>query len=114
MSHTGTWTYFLNKLERSVVAYTRQELDEANVERSRRSSACDAVKTIKTTVNAMKCKLQVRSLESIEEFCSLAEQFVDNSCRSVATDVVLHRVLGGSFTSSDQQRREHIVTAIQT
>ena len=47
VSHTGTWTYFLNKLERSVVAYTRQELDEANVERSRRSSVCDAVKTIK-------------------------------------------------------------------
>ena len=78
VSHTGTWTYFLNKLERSVVAYTRQELDEANVERSRRSSVCDDVKTIKTTANALKCKLQVRSPESIEEFCSLAEQFVEN------------------------------------
>lgn len=78
VSHTGTWTYFLNKLERSVVAYTRQELDKANVERSRRSSVCDAVHTRKTTANALKCKLQVRTLESIEEFCSLAKQFVDN------------------------------------
>ena len=56
--------------------------------------------------------LQVRSLELIEEFCSLAEQLVENSRRFVAADVVLQRVLGSGFTSSDEQRK--IVNAIET
>ena len=88
VKHKGTWADFLNKLERCVVAHTREELGVANVERSRRSSACDALETAKNAVFALKYKLQVRSLELIEEFCSLAEQLVDNSRRFVAADVV--------------------------
>ena len=113
MSHTGTWAHFVNKLERCVGAHTRRELGVANVESSRRSSACDALETAKTAVIALKYKLQVRSPELIEEFCSLAEQLVENSRRFVAADVVLQRVLSSGFTSSDEQRREHIVNAIE-
>ena len=41
VSHTGAWAHFFNKLERCVAAQTRQDLGVANVEHSRRSSACD-------------------------------------------------------------------------
>ena len=99
MSHKGTWAHFLNKLERCVAAQTRQELGVANVEHSRRSSACDA--------------LQVCSPELIDDFLSLAEQLVGNTRRFVAADVVLQRVLRSGFTSSDEQRREQIVNAIE-
>ena len=113
VSHTGTWAHFLNKLERCVVAHTRAELGVANVERSRRFSACDALDTAKTAVIALKYKLQVRSPQLIEEFCSLAQQLVENARRYVATDVVLQRVLASGLTSTDEQRRKHIVNAIE-
>ena len=58
-------------------------------------------------------KLQVRSPELIDEFFSLAEQLVENTRRFVAADVVLQRVLRSGFTSSDEQRREQIVNAIE-
>ena len=70
------------------------------------------METAKNAVFALKYKLQVRSLELIEEFCSLAEQLVENSRRCVAADVVKQRVLGSGFTSSDKQRK--IVNAIET
>ena len=43
----------------------------------------------------------------------MAEQLVENTRRFVAADVVLQRVLRSGFTSSDEQRREHIVNAIE-
>ena len=70
-------------------------------------------KKAKIAVIALKYKLQDRSPELIGEFCSLAEQLVENSRRFVATDVVLQRVLGSGFTSSDEQRRTQIVNAIE-
>ena len=112
VSQTGAWAHFINKLERCVVAHTRAELGVANVERSRRFSACDALDTAKTAVIALKYKLQVRSPELIEEFCSLAQQLVENARRFVAADFVLQRVLTNRLTSSEEQRREAIVSAI--
>ena len=113
VTHTGTWAHFLNKLERCVAAQTRQELGVANIEHSRRSSACDALETATTTVVSLIYKLEVRSPELIDEFFSLAEQLVDNTRRFVAADVVLQRVLRSGFSSSDEQRREQIVNAIE-
>ena len=113
MSHKGTWAHFVNKLERCVAAQTRQELGAANIEHSRLSSACDALETATTAVVSLIYKLQVRSPELIDEFFSLAEQLVDNTRRFVAADVVLQRVLRSGFTSSDEQRREEIVNAIE-
>ena len=113
VSHAGSWAHYLHKLECCVGAHTRQELGVANVERSRRFSACDALEKAKIAVIALKYKLQDRSPELIGEFCSLAEQLVENSRRFVATDVVLQRVLGSGFTSSDEQRRTQIVNAIE-
>ena len=112
LKQKGTWADFLNKLERCVVAHSREELGVANVERSRRSSACDALETAQNTVFALKHKLQVRYLELIDDFCGLAEQLVENSRRCVAADVVKQRVLGSGFTSRDKQRK--IVNAIET
>ena len=60
----------------------------------------------------MMYKLQIRSPELIDEFFNLAEQLVENTRRFVAADVVLQRVLPGGLTSSDEQRREEIVSAI--
>ena len=60
----------------------------------------------------MMYKLQIRSPELIDEFFSLAEQLVENTRRFVAADVVLQRVLTSGLTSSDEQRREEIVSAI--
>ena len=57
-------------------------------------------------------KLEVRSPDLIEEFISLAEQLAENQRRFIAADVVLQRVLSSDFTSSDEQRREQIVSAI--
>ncbi len=111
--HTGTRAHFLNKLERCVAAQTRQELGVANVEQSRRSSACDALETATTAVVSLMYKLQVRSPELIDEFLSLAKQLVESTRRFVAADVVLQRVLSSGFTSSDEQRREQIVSAIE-
>ena len=105
MSHTGTWAHFVNKLERRVAANARQELGVANVEHSRRSSACDALETATTAVVSLMYKLQVRLPELIDEFFSLAEQLVENTRRFIASDVVLQRVLRSVFTSSDEQRR---------
>ena len=42
----------------------------------------------------------------------LVEQLKENTRRFVAADVVLQRVLTSGFTSSDEQRREQIVSAI--
>ena len=58
-------------------------------------------------------KLQTRSPELIDEFLSLAEQLVESTRRFVVADVVLQRVLTSGFTSSDEQRREQIVSAIE-
>jgi len=113
VSHTGTWAHFLNKMERCVAAQTRQELGVANVEHSRRFSACDALQTATTAVVSLMYKLQFRSPELIDEFLSLVEQLVENPRRFVAADVVLQRVLTSGYTSSDEQRREHIVSAIE-
>ena len=113
MPHKGTWAHFVNKLERCVAAQTRQELGAANIEHSRLSSDCDALETATTAVVSLIYKLQVRSPELIDEFFSLAEQLVDNTRRFVAADVVLQRVLRSGFTSSDEQRREEIVNAIE-
>ena len=88
VSHTGTWAHFLNKLERCVAAQTRQELGVANIEHSRRFSACDALQTATTAVVSLIYKLQVRSPDLIDEFFSLAEQLVENTRRFVAADVV--------------------------
>ena len=85
----------------------------ANIVQSRRSSACDALESATTAVVSLIYKLQVRSPELIDEFFSLAEQLVDNTRRFVAADVVLQRVLSSGFTSSDEQRREQIVNAIE-
>ena len=112
VSQTGGWTHFLHKLERCVVAHTRQELGVGKVERSRRFSDCDALDTAKTAVIALKYMLQDRSPEFLEEFCSLAQQLVENSRRFVAADLVLQRVLTNCLTSSEEQRREAIVSAI--
>ena len=112
VSQTGGWTHFLHKLERCVVAHTRQELGVGKVERWRRFSDCDALDTAKTAVIALKYKLQSRSPEFLEEFCSLARQLVENARRFVAADLVLQRVLTNCLTSSEEQRREAIVSAI--
>ena len=112
VSQTGGWTHFLHKLERCVVAHTRQELGVGKVERSRRFSDCDALDTAKTAVIALKYMLQDRSPEFLEEFCSLARQLVQNARRFVAADLVLQRVLTNCLTSSEEQRREAIVSAI--
>jgi len=113
VSHTGTWAHFVNKLERCVAAHTRQELGVANVEHSRRFSACDALQTATTAVVSLLYKLQFRSPELIDEFKSLVERLVVNTSRFVAADVVLQRLLSSGFTSSDEQRREEIVNAIE-
>ena len=112
VSHTGTWAHFVNKLERCVAAHTRQELGVANVEHSRRFSACDALQTATTAVVSLLYKLQFRSPELIDEFKSLVERLVVNTSRFVAADVVLQRLLSSGFTSSDEQRRKQIVSAI--
>ena len=90
----------------------RQELGVVDIEHPRRSSACDASETATTAVVSLMYKLQVRSPELIDEFFSLAEQLVEKTRRFVAADVVLQRVLTGGLTSSDEQRREEIVSAI--
>ena len=113
VSHTGTWAHFVNKLESCVATHTRQDMGVANVEHSRRSSACDALETATTTVVSLMYKLQFRLPELIDKFFSLAEQLVDNTRRFVAADVVLQRVLRSGFTSSDEQRRGQIVNAIE-
>ena len=95
-----------------MAAQTRQELGVANVEHSRRLSACDALQTATTAVVAMMYKLQIRSAELIDEFFNLAEQLVENTRRFVAAGVVLQCVLTSGLTSSDEQRREDIVSAI--
>ena len=79
---------------------------------SRRSSACDALETATTAVISLIYKLQVRSPELIDEIFSSAEQLVESTRRFIAADVVLQRVLAGGLTSSDEQRREEIVSAI--
>ena len=68
VSHTGAWAHFFNKLERCVAAQTRLELGVANVEHSRRSSACDASESATTAVDSLMYKLQIRSPELIDEF----------------------------------------------
>ena len=98
VSHTSTWIHFLDELERCVCAQTRQELGVANVEHSRRSSACDAYQTATTAVVAMMYKLQIRSPELIDEFCNVVEQLGENQRRFVAAGIVLQRVLTGGFS----------------
>ena len=60
----------------------------------------------------MMYKLRIRAPELIDAFFNLAEQPVENTRRFVAADVVLQRVLTCGLTSSDEQRREEIVSAI--
>ena len=71
------------------------------------------METATTAVVSLVYKLQVRSPELIDEFFILAEQLGENTRRFVAADVVLQRVLTGGLTSSDEQRREQIVNAIE-
>ena len=73
MSQTGTWSDFLDTLERCVSALTRQELGVANVEHPRLSSTCDALQTGTTAVRVMMYKLQIRSPELIDEFFTVLE-----------------------------------------
>ncbi len=112
LSHTGPWAHFLNKLDRCVAAKTRQELGVANVEDSRRSSACDALETTTTAVVTLIYKLLVRSPKLIDEILSLEKQLVENTRRFAADDFVLQRVLSTGFPSRVEQRRKQIVSDI--
>ena len=95
----------IDKLERCVSWQTREELGVANVEHSRLSSTCDAMETAMTAVQAMLYKLQIRSPELIDEFCTLVEQLGENRrFEQVAADVVLQRVFTDGFASSYEQR----------
>ena len=53
----------------------------------------------------------VSRTSAFNRFCSLAQQLAENARRYVATDVVLQRVLASGLTSTDEQRRKHIVNA---
>ena len=92
VSQKGSWSHFLDQLDRCACAQARQELSVANVEHSRRFSTCDALQTAATAVGVMMYKLMIRSPELTGEFLNVVEQLYENRRRFEAADVVLQRL----------------------